>query len=216
MTTYSLTGITINFNDDEAATTASVESGTEVHMFVPEGGGTSLRYTATGFGIDGETPVADIDDPSQALVSLNGGSYPSLTEEFILQVVWNDNGTTRTSIVFGFDELMETDNGDDYANRMHVFQLSGDPLPNITSAAAWDAFDDSIQSVSVPGGAYGPNQDIALSTFFPSESENDQVAGTQGDDEISTGAGDDTIYTNGGDDTVNGGAERRLDGRQRA
>ncbi|OIQ32494.1 MAG: hypothetical protein BM562_04275 [Alphaproteobacteria bacterium MedPE-SWcel] len=112
---------------------------------------------------------------------------------------------TRISIVLGVDELYDTGNGEDYANRMSVFVLSGDALPSISTAAEWLAFEDSITGTGYPSGTYAPNQDILLSSFFPSSSEDDEVYGTAGDDLIETGAGNDNIYGNGGDDMINGG-----------
>ena len=205
MTTYSLTGITVLFSDEEDAVANGVETGTELHYYLPDGVSNTLSYT-TGTGIDGESDIANIDDPSEALVSLNGGAYPDLSEEFILEVTWNDNGTTRTTIVLGVDELYDTGNGEDYANRMSIFVLSGDALPSITTAAEWLAFEDSITGTGYPSGTYAPNQDILLSSFFPSSSEDDVAYGTSGDDLIETGDGDDDIAGNGGNDTINGGA----------
>ncbi|MCG7630343.1 calcium-binding protein [Epibacterium sp. MM17-32] len=204
MTTYSLSGITVLFSDEEDAVANGVETGAELHYYLPDGAPNTLRYT-TGTGIDGETDIANINDPSEALVSLNGGDYPDLSEEFILEATWNDNGTTRTTIVLGVDELYDTGSGEDYANRMSIFVLSGDALPSISTAAEWLAFEDSITSIGYPSGTYAPNQDILLSNFFPSSSEDDEVHGTSGDDLIETGAGNDNIYGNGGDDTINGG-----------
>lgn len=208
MTTYSLTGITVNFSDDGSgdAVASSIDSGTFLNMYVPEGGATTLSYT-TGTGIDGETITAIFDEPDDALLGIGYDSYPDPSEEFVIELTWDDNGTTRTTVVFGVDELIDTGNGEDYANRMHVFYLSGDALPDISSLSDWQAFEDSIQSEGVATGAFAPNQDIALSTFFQTSSENDTVNGTSGDDLIETGAGDDEIYADigGGDDTVNSG-----------
>lgn len=203
MTTYSLTGITVNFSDDEDPVATTIETGTELYLFAPDGSTSTISY-AEDTGIDGE-PTADINDSSDWLISLGGSSYPDPSEEFIFEVTWDDNGTTRTTIVFGVDELYETGNGEDYANRMHIFVLSGDSLPSITTAAQWEAFEDDILSLDYPTGAFAPNTAIALSTFFPTSSDDDEVLGTEGDDLIETGAGNDNINGNGGDDTINGG-----------
>ncbi|NIZ15642.1 calcium-binding protein, partial [Phaeobacter sp. HF9A] len=203
MTTFSMTGFTVNFSDDEDPIATAIETGIELHLFAPNGSPATLSYTPDT-GLDGE-PTANINDSAEWLISLAGGNYPDPSEEFIFEVSWDDNGTTRTSIVFGVDELYSTDEGEDYANRTHVFVLSGDALPAITTVAQWEAFNDSISSLDYPTGSYAPNTSIALSTFFPSSSENDEVRGTSGDDLIETGAGNDNIYGNGGDDTINGG-----------
>jgi Ca2+-binding RTX toxin-like protein len=203
MTTYSMTGITVNLTDDEDPVANLIETGTELYLFVPDGSAGTLSYTADT-GLDGE-PTANIDVPEDALLLFDGGAYPDNTEEFILEVTWDDNGTSRTTTVFGFDELYATGNGDEYANRFHVFVISGDAIPSITTAAQWEAFEDSITSMGYPGGSLAPGQDIALSSFFSSSSENDEAFGTSGNDLIETGAGNDNIYGNGGDDTINGG-----------
>ena len=110
-----------------------------------------------------------------------------------LAVRWNVGGPIRTTTVLVMTFFEAEVDGYSNVDADAIFVLDGAPLPSIATRAQWNAFDGSIVSVGPATGTFAPNQEIPLTTFFDSSTENDLIIGGDGNDELIGGPGDDTI-----------------------
>ena len=230
MTTYTLrNGLAVYRSSDSEDSAVSVDNtGITLELVVPEST-TSLSYTVLPLE-PGDVPgdgdeVVDIS-VNDYTVRINGRTVndTDFSPEFsIFEVDWMDGAVARTSTVLiprleyvsgpGLG-LVDADYSTIWSGFM-LFEINGAPLPPITTASDWNAFESSVTGVSVPTGAYGPGTAIPLTSLGAAVTENDVITGTGapeslfgglGDDVIDGAGGDDYIEGNDGTDTLHGGA----------
>ncbi|MDE4175261.1 calcium-binding protein [Phaeobacter sp. PT47_59] len=207
MTTYNITGFAVlrSNRQGQEDVIRGVETGIELSAYVPEGT-TTLSYTNSSNPDEPDQPLADVTVEG-GLAYIEGDPLDD-DEAAILRVRWTDGGTIRTTTVLVLTFFDAEVDGYRNVDADAIFVLDGDPLPNITTAAQWEAFDGSIVSVGPAQGGLAPGQDIPLSSFFTSSSENDLIIGTGGNDELIGGVGNDTInpVDNGDSDYIQPGS----------
>lgn len=213
MTTHSFTsGITVfrntAHNDDSVVGIDTTD--VTLELVVPDSV-TTFSYTVNplgpGEGPGDETIEIDVNDLE---VRLNGDtSLPPLADPSIFEVEWtNASNQQQTTLAFVLEiknfqhPTLGTVDAD------FIFVIGGAPLPTINSIAEWNAFDLSIDGITIPGGNLAPGQDNPLTALFPVQSEDDTITGTHLNDNIDGGAGNDTIRGLDGDDNLIGGAGR--------
>lgn len=196
MTTVNIDGIRLDFNNRGNA--SSIGSST-ASLVLPSNSSGTFSYSV----VDTEEGVASIEIADDALeiriddVNLSDLEGNNEIETFITSVNWS-GGTT---IILGLN-IAPLNGGNDSD---FYFVLSG-PAPSVDTLDDWDAFDDSITSLSVPSGTYGPGRDISWTDFAEASStEDDEFYGTSADDNLSGGIGDDYFTSSAGDDTYSGG-----------
>lgn len=194
MTTYTIQGIRVDLENLDPVSVTE----TELTVVVPDD---SAGFSYTVIGYDEGAPMVEIDDDlihayigGVPLDQLNGGEIDAL----VARVTWSGGVTT----VLG----LEWESGND-TDALTYYVLDGTPLPsNLSTGADWEAFDDSIQAISVPTGTLAPNTNIAWTEFDDySSTEDDEFQGTNGNDTFNGGIGDDYFVSSRGADTYNGG-----------
>lgn len=157
MTTYNIGGIAVTY-DDFLDTDAPVTVGSTILQLIAPDGAT-FSYEEGDPVAPGEPPLALLET-SQIIGARVGGAPLESEEEYILEVRWQDGGTTRetTVLVLYVEDDPEFGQETDY-----IFYLDGAPLPEIRSVADWLALEDSILSLSVPSsGPFAPGADIVI------------------------------------------------------
>ncbi|MCA0873447.1 hypothetical protein LCL97_21665 [Seohaeicola saemankumensis] len=199
MPTYTWTGATVSYDPVTENVVAVGTTPAVLELVVPETT-TSLSYTLLATD-PGDLPAIDIniDDYEVRLNGVTFGPGYDTTESYIGYVTWLQNGVQRTTIVL--DLFFEGNPDVDY-----YFVIGGAALPQITTLAAWNAFEASVIDVGLATGAYGPNTIIPLSSLGATVSQDDELTGTLGNDVFNGGAGNDTINGLDGSDTIDGGA----------
>ena len=155
MTTYTISGIGVDFSDDQ-------NSGQEVDAFEPN---VSLEIF-TPDGVDGFTySVLDNDDIPEVAIDfeqislrVNGSGFSDPNTKFFIGVVdWIENGEPRSSIVLSLSQPGFTE--PDFIEYDYTFVLSGDEFPNLTNLTeANDFFENSIVGLSaVTSGDFAPD-----------------------------------------------------------
>ncbi|MEQ3679490.1 calcium-binding protein [Pseudophaeobacter sp.] len=203
MTTYTLTGIAVLRGQTGNYPVQGILQDINFSVAVPDST-TTLRYTNTvDPNPDADTPISDIQITG-GQARIEGDPLDSQSES-IFQVTWNDGGIQRTTVVLQL--FFEDADVPGYSNvdADALFILGGDPIPNLQTAAQWNAFEASIVAVGPATGAAGPNQDIPLSSVFADVAQNDRFIGTDGDDFLEGGRGNDTLIGGDGNDTLLGG-----------
>lgn len=203
MTTYTLTGIAVLRGQTGNFPVQGILQDINFSVAVPDST-TTIRYTNTvDPNPDADTPISDIQiTGGQAWIE---GDPLDSQRESIFQVTWNDGGIQRTTVVL--ELFFEDADVPGYSNvdADALFILGGDPIPNLQTAAQWNAFESSIVAIGPATGAAGPNQDIPLSSIFADVAQNDRFIGTDGDDFLEGGRGNDTLIGGDGNDTLLGG-----------
>lgn len=203
MTTYTLTGIAVLRGQTGNFPVQGILQDINFSVAVPDST-TTIRYTNTvDPNPDADTPISDIQiTGGQAWIE---GDPLDSQRESIFQVTWNDGGIQRTTVVL--ELFFEDADVPGYSNvdADALFILGGDPIPNLQTAAQWNAFESSIVAIGPATGAAGPNQDIPLSSIFADVAQNDRFIGTDGDDFLEGGRGNDTLIGGDGNDTLFGG-----------
>lgn len=203
MTTYTLTGIAVLRGQTGNFPVQGLLQDINFSVAVPDST-TTIRYTNTvDPNPDADTPISDIQiTGGQARID---GEPLDSQRESIFQVTWNDGGILRTTVVL--ELFFENADVPGYSNvdADALFLLGGDPIPNLQTAAQWNAFESSIVAIGPATGAAGPNQDIPLSSVFADVTQNDRFIGTDGDDFLEGGRGNDTLIGGDGTDTLIGG-----------
>ncbi|WP_323781906.1 calcium-binding protein [Leisingera sp.] len=196
MTTLTLPGTRVDFVDGDAS---AVMSG-QVSIIVPKASDASFSYTITGRDKDG---LAYIDINDSAVQVLFDGqdleNAPSVQsdETLIVQVTWSQG----TSVV-----LIASFQTGDNTDTEYYFVLDGPALPAATTAAEWNAFDDSITGFTDPTGSFAPGAIIPFSSVEGTTIvEDDEFNGSPGRDRYNGGIGDDYFISSDGRDTYNGG-----------
>ncbi|UWQ52524.1 calcium-binding protein [Leisingera caerulea] len=197
MTTFTFSGARVDFVDGEPSSVSNVD----VQVVVPDASST-FTYSISGRDDDGVAFIDMNDDVLQAIsggVNLNNPDFSFLSDETILtQVTWSGG----TSVILGV--TFET--GDNTDTEFY-FVIDGAALPQVSSPADWNDFDDTISGLSDPAGALAPGQVIAWSSLATTGStEDDEFFGTAGRDTFNGGAGDDYFVSSDGRDTYNGGS----------
>lgn len=207
MTTYTLTGLAV-YRDPASDEVAGVDSTNVTLEVVVPASTTSFSYTVNPLG-PGEEPG---DETIEAAldgytVRINGMTINDATFDPVLsifEVDWVDGSGSHTSTVLVPSNDSTSVPGLGLVNADYIFVINGAPLPNITTAAAWEAFEGAITSIGVPTGAYGPGTDIALTNLGASISQNDTITGTSAKDVFKSGIGADDVHGKGGNDTIKG------------
>ncbi|ANT63794.1 hypothetical protein AYJ57_25300 (plasmid) [Salipiger sp. CCB-MM3] len=192
MTTITLNGLQVDYLDDDAQSVGTVE----IVLVLPSASAT-FSYFVDYYNDDGD-PIVEFSDTIiegyVAGVSIDDTDFDTV----IMQVSW---GSGNTSTILG----LSWDTGGDTASDAY-FVLGGDPLPEITSVADWQNFDDMITSMGLASGQYAPNRDILWTEFEDySITEDDEFYGTSGRDKLNGGIGDDYFVSSARNDTYNGG-----------
>ena len=123
-------------------------------------------------------------------------------DAMFMEVVWDDNGTARTSKVAEF----EIANGNGTFTAYYVF-LGGDMLPDFQTLAEFGAFDAQLISAdNIATGPFSPETGFDI-TAVPGtvQSDDDLLLGSDGPDLIEGGNGNDSLVGFLGDDTLIGG-----------
>lgn len=199
MTTYTIPGFFFQTDPDDPNRTTFFNSSELSLVMVP--GKTDISYSYDEPQTGTETPVM--------LNGLGTDVYgfaidfmpnPTFFDGTVVEVKWNDGGTTRTSYVISF----EGNGAGDY-----VFPIGGDPLPDFQSPAEFDQFDNNqlISATDVPASSpFAANKPIALPSIPGVTTEvDDEIIGTQGNDTLLGGDGFDTLVGLEGDDLLNPG-----------
>ena len=196
MTTITLTGTRVDFSYDDP-----VAVGTdEIILTVPSASST-FSYTITGYDDEGLPEIDVNEDLYQAIIA---GTNLADLEQFtdvdatVVTVQW----AGKTSTIFALTwEASPTSNVDLY------FVLDGAPLPDVSSASGWEAFDATITAVGAATGSYGPGQNIRWTDIAGfAVTEEDDFWGTAGRDIFDGGKGDDYFNSSDGRDVYKGGA----------
>ena len=175
---------------------------------------TTASYSVV-FSEPNALPSVDIaSETSEVLVdgvSLNENAFFSQAgdEELLGEIVWDDNGTSRTSVIYVLY--------DDATGRDYVFQIGGDALPIISSTAAFNDLLADITAIGVATGDLAPGVefDLALSPYasfsaasdFNGAPEAEAFEGGSSNDVIDGNSGNDTLDGGAGDDLIDGGAD---------
>jgi Ca2+-binding RTX toxin-like protein len=191
MTTLTLTGILVEF-DDVNDTTSSVGTATFTAQF--PNSGSVINYTLLPGTEPDDLPLVDIGgtDPISAFV--NGIDVLDNDDiETSLGFIQTPQGT-HILLAF-FDPIRGVD---------AFFQIGGDPLTLPTTVAGFNALDDSITNTGVASGAFAPGVNIPITSLGGEITGGDVnlINGTDGDDFLVGTAGDDLITT--GNATPNG------------
>jgi Ca2+-binding RTX toxin-like protein len=200
MTTYSLTGFAVLRSSilGEEDVIRGVETGIDLSLYVPDST-TTLRYTNAANPDDPNQPLADIRADG-GIGYIEGGVLDE-DEASVLQARWSDGGTIRTTTVLVMTFFEAEVDGYSDVDADAIFVLGGAPLPSITTRAQWNAFEGSLQSIGPATGSLAPGQDIPLTSFFASSTENDLITGSDGNDTLIGGPGNDTINPGDNEDT---------------
>ncbi|MDE4276386.1 calcium-binding protein [Phaeobacter gallaeciensis] len=200
MSTYSMTGFAVLRSSilGEEDVIRGVETGIDLSLYVPDST-TTLRYTNAANPDDPNQPLADIRADG-GIGYIEGGVLDE-DEASVLQARWSDGGTIRTTTVLVMTFFEAEVDGYSDVDADAIFVLGGDPLPSITTRAQWNAFEGSLQSIGPATGSLAPGQDIPLTSFFASSTENDLITGSDGNDTLIGGPGNDTINPGDNEDT---------------
>lgn len=208
MTTYSFSCFSIDYEDnDDHTDDVYTQFHSNSHFVVSAPTGAGFTYTSSDEP-DAEDFDVDIDPGSFFSIFLGGYDAETIDiEAEIVDVSWFEGDVLKSGIVL----VLDHEKGDNAEGKHHgtryFISLAGDPLPSLTSIAAFEAFDDSLVSASSPTGDFAEGEFIPwASVGTPDVSQIDEVYGTSGDDDFRTGAGEDEIYSSAGDDFYNGGA----------
>ncbi len=207
MTTYAFSCFSLDYEDNDDHTDdvyTQFHSGSLFSVSAPTGAGFTYTFSSEP---DAEEFDVDIDPGSYFSITLGGFDADTIDiESEIVDIEWVEGGIQKTAIVL----VLDHEKGDNAEGKFHgtryFLSLVGDPLPSVTSVAAFEAFDASITSATTATGDYAAGEFIPwASVGSPDVSQVDEVYGTPGDDVVRTGAGDDEIYSSQGDDFYNGG-----------
>lgn len=204
MTTYTSTGMAVyNVYDGVDDIVVGIETGVVLSLLVPDTT-TTLSYTTMPSGDPDDIDIADIIVEG-GYAYLDGALFMN-DESFVLEVTWKQGTTVNTSTVLGlFFEDVDVP-GMGVVDMDVLFTIDGAPLPDFTTPAQWEAFDDDILSVRTPTGTFGPGRDIPLTSVFETRAEDDVFNGADWDDYFDAGRGDDVLNGFGGNDQLIGGS----------
>lgn len=203
MARYNLTGFAVLQESEADFTALGILPDINLSLEVPAST-TTLSYTNTVDPEPGEeTPISDIEIAG-SVEQLEGEPLDS-NRSSIFQVTWTVNGQPRSAVILQltFEDAQLPGYSD--IDAQAIFVLSGD-TPNVSSVADWNAFEASIASVGPATGAFGPGQNIPLTSLGFELATGQYLTGTSGDDSLVGGAGDDTLFGGLGSDTLIGGA----------
>ena len=196
MTTITFTGLAVQFEEDKATAVAP----SAVSIIVPSAS-TTFSYAITDSG-DG---LPEIELESSLWQIVIDGYLAGDLEAAAGNVIDAELGFVTTSRGNSTVLALELDYGSATVDR--YFVLDGANLPDITTPAEWEAFNNTITNAGAVGGAYGPGRDIEWRDFnTATTTEEDEFVGTPGKNVFDGGAGDDYFISSDGKDTYKGGA----------
>ncbi|MFY0680385.1 MAG: DUF4214 domain-containing protein [Thalassovita sp.] len=177
----------------------------ELRMVMPDSS-TSFSYSVTAAGAANEFPEVEIqsDHLLLAVNSVNINTLVDSYDEFGFYVGEITHGGLTTQIM----SVEMNDSGRDF---QLIFELGGDPLPDISTLDELDAFDGTITSAGAiaAGGPLSPNTDIAFTSLPNRTTLSDNfVNGTTGNDTLTGTSGNDVYFPgeNDGFDRIDGSA----------
>ena len=193
MTTYTITGWRITYEDDAWDTISTFEASTLTGIFLTNDDhyvSYDADYSDT---YDQYIPWA-VSNAVSILIDGEGADYFDLSQA--------SYGTSSTILAF-------YENSDAYPNSEAFFILSGDLLEISSVTDLYEAI------TNIEDGTYSfaslSNGDLSAGTLYISDvlnvsvTENDTITGDSDDQVYSLGRGDDIAMGQGGDDTLNGG-----------
>ncbi|GGE29388.1 Hemolysin-type calcium-binding repeat-containing protein [Gemmobacter megaterium] len=201
MTTFTFQGYIATFSQD-----GSVSRLQKASMdIVADGADATLRYSRTYTGgvpdeyiyVETELMTLRIND---TVVPLH--QIPNLDAE-TEQLSWSGGVSNILTVELG-------------GNDTFLMQISGNPIPEMSSAADMNSFIASVHRIQLLNwGFYGPGTDIPIERIGnPTITEHDVIIGDEfantltggiGRDQIDGGGGNDLVYGGKGNDTVSGG-----------
>jgi len=211
MTTYTLTGLSITYNQNDDP----IAVGTATLQVVVPNDQAFFNYSLIQVSGD-DLPEVDLGGTEPQGVRINGANFPDspFNEDFL--------GTLTTSqgthILLDFYQAStRTD---------FIFQIGGPPLTLPTTLAGLQALENSITGFGVATGPFAPGQDIPLSSLLGvqvsnagapvsiinGDAGNNQLEGTLANDDITTGGGSDYVIGSIGNDTIRTGDNGGTDG----
>ncbi|MDI6029439.1 calcium-binding protein [Corticibacterium sp. UT-5YL-CI-8] len=197
MTTFTYQGYAVTYGVD--GTASNLEASTLV-IVVPDGS-PFLRYTRSY--TDGEpNEHITIVSPISTL-RIDGENVP------LNQIPDHNTETEQISWPGGVANIISIEVGD---GRRFLTQMSGNLIPEMSSAADFNTFFASVQSTQLlDWGYYGPDRDIPLSNIMsPQITEHDLITGDTIENVMTGGLGNDKLYGLAGDDALDGGVGNDL------
>lgn len=203
MARYNITGLAVLQESEADFTTLGVLPDIHLSLDVPDST-TTLSYTNTVDPEPGEeTPISDIE-VTGSVEQFEGEPLDS-SRSSIFQISWTVNGQPRSAVILQLTFEDAQLPGYSGIDAQAIFVLSGDS-PDVSTVAEWNAFESSLTSIGPATGAFGPGQDIPLTSLGFELATGQYLTGTSGDDSLVGGAGDDTLFGGLGSDTLIGGA----------
>lgn len=206
MTTYTLTGTVIytDYNTDDFV--SSDPTGATLEIVVPESVST-LEYSLLPAMYDNPIGEAEIDVQNYN-IRING---MTLSDQFssdgalIANVQWMKSGQIQETVVLDLLFYDVPNTGLGRVDGEYLFEISGDPLPNIGGKAVYNNFYKRISAIEEAEAPFAPDQAIALDSLGAvTVSEADLINGTAGSDVYRSGLGADVVSGLDGDDRLYG------------
>lgn len=196
MTTINFTGLAVQYDGDTATAVAQ----SQVSIIVPSAN-TTFSYSIT----DTSDVIPEVELDSQLWQVVIDGYLTADLEAAAGNLIDAGIGFVTTARGTSTILALALDYGSSTVDR--YFVIDGANLPNITTPAEWEAFDDTISNAGTASGAFAPGQDIAWRSFnTATTTEEDEFVGTPGKNVFNGGAGDDYFISSDGKDTYKGGA----------
>ena len=183
MTTLTLTGILVAYDDNDDVT--SVTTATFTGQF--PNSGAVINYTLLPGSEPGDLPLVDIGGTDPLSATVNG--FDVLNNDAVETSLGFIQTSAGTHILLAF---YDPDLGVDA-----FFRIGGDPLTLPTTVGGFNALNTSITNIGTASGAFAPGQDIPITSLGGEISGDDVnvIEGTDGDDFLPGTAGDDLIIT---------------------
>lgn len=196
MTTVTFTGITVEYGPTDDVISVGQ---TQVSLILPSATST---FTYSIVDASDSVPVVEIDDDLLQVVI--DGVLADVLEDSATSQIDLELGTVTSAAGTSTFLGLSIEFGQNTVDR--YFIIDGVNLPNITSVAEWNAFDDSITNVGPATGAFAPGVAIPWATFNTATvTEDDEFYGRPGDEIFRGGIGDDYFNSSDGADTYFGG-----------
>lgn len=200
MATYTYSAFKVVFPANEFDPPISFSNASAVSFSVIDGQ-TVIPYENI-YSVDRDEFLAEPTGNFVGGIAFDGAPALDGLDAMFMDVVWDDNGTTRISQVAEF----EIANGDGTFTAYYVF-LGGDALPDFQTLAEFVAFDSQLISAdNIATGPFSPVTGFDVSAVpGVQQTDDDLLLGSDGPDSIVGGIGNDSLVGFQGDDTLIGG-----------